>query len=144
MIGAGTYRLKRDVRNPSPDKRYKRDWRSLPSWDEGEIFYVEQLRGGARSLRRRGSFQHETVRDDCDDTGKFARIALQLAAVHEDPSDYLDRMGWDHLTDRVLDRLASEGRFTVEDVARVLGYELDGTPIPTGEDESNTEAAAAE
>lgn len=141
MIGPGLYRLRRNVRNPSPDRRHRHDWRCLVEWEADELFHVKEYRTGVRELRRRGSYQHQTIRDDFDEEGRFARIALQLERAPEEPSDYLDRQGWEHLSGRVLDRLFAEKRFSLEDVVRVLGYELDGTPLPTGDEQ---EAAAAE
>ena len=42
MLKPGMYKLSRDVVNPSPDRRKKRDWRSLPSWTEGTEFLVRE------------------------------------------------------------------------------------------------------
>lgn len=50
-IPPGAYKLARDVQNPSPDRRYSRDWRKMPVWDKGTQFVVrEQRRMGDRHL----------------------------------------------------------------------------------------------
>jgi hypothetical protein len=41
MLKPGTYKLSRDVANPTPDRRKKRDWRSSPSWTEGTELLVQ-------------------------------------------------------------------------------------------------------
>lgn len=35
-----TYILTRDVVNPMPDRRYKRDWRMQPCWEKGTKFLI--------------------------------------------------------------------------------------------------------
>jgi hypothetical protein len=41
MLKPGTYKLVADLANPTPDKRYRRDWREFPVWEEGWEFLVE-------------------------------------------------------------------------------------------------------
>lgn len=36
----GTYKLSRDVKNPTPDRRFKNDWRFRPEWKAGTEFLV--------------------------------------------------------------------------------------------------------
>lgn len=42
MIKPGTYKLSRDVQNPAPDRRFKRDWRFVPTWRAGAEFIVTE------------------------------------------------------------------------------------------------------
>ncbi len=44
IIPAGSYRLSRSVKNPTPDRRRTRDWRALAIWSEGEEFIVREQR----------------------------------------------------------------------------------------------------
>jgi len=50
-IPPGTYKLARDVQNPTPDRRHTRDWRKMPVWNQGSRFVVkEQRRMGDKHL----------------------------------------------------------------------------------------------
>lgn len=45
MIKPGSYRLSRDVQNPTPDRRHKDDWSKWPMWKAGtEFLAIEQSR----------------------------------------------------------------------------------------------------
>src|SRR6185436_12290051 len=43
-IPPGTYKLARDVQNPTPDRRHTRDWRKMPVWNQGSRFVVKEQR----------------------------------------------------------------------------------------------------
>lgn len=138
MIGAGTYRLRRDVNNPSPDRRYRNDWRSQPVWRAGTLFVVVELQGDVRELRcREARYSHQSLVDVIDDLGRFARIALALEPVEERPSDYLARQGYESWAAEVLDRLVKDGALTMARVELALSELL----RVDGEDQDTTAAA---
>lgn len=143
MIGPGTYRLTRTVKNPAPDRRCRHDWRAEIEWPEGTLFIVTQYRTGTRALRRQCSYSHQEVREDYDDSGRFARVALALELVQEEPSDYLARESSPHRAGSVLDILYRRGFFMLADVERALEDQnedrepaagvLEAGPLPSGE-----------
>ena len=60
MLKPGTYRLARDVTNPSPDRRRTRDWRASPVWEKGEEFLV-QAHSTTLTSERVGSIDYSTI-----------------------------------------------------------------------------------
>lgn len=110
----GTYRLTRDVKNPHPDRRVKRDWRCVPVWEKGEKFHVEQWNPDQVNVVRRidgYNYQEMSVHN-----GDLCELIESLERVEETPSEYLKRRRNDRGALEMLDWLVANGKLSMLDL----------------------------
>jgi hypothetical protein len=121
-IKPGTYRLTRDVINPHPDRRMRRDWRALPVVPAGTMFAVSLWCPGTDNetveLKAHSSVGHDWSIGPSNDL--FDLIAPFLYPVEESPTDYLLRETYEHHAGRLLDILVTQGKLTLADVVEAL------------------------
>lgn len=114
----GTYVLSQDVVNPTPDRRVKHDWRSLPVWKAGTVFAVGKFAlTDSLEMYEQDAYHYRCFRDHAPE---FGLLAPHLVPMNEAPSDYLKRSNWGTAAIDVLDRLAARGDITLEQVKTAL------------------------
>ncbi len=102
----GTYQLARDVTNPAPRLRVKKDWTKHAVWKAGTKFLVEPVSTGAKHVlvRKVGSSLAYRLRQQpryttpaliASEASQFAALAGALVPVAEDVDALFSRLGVD-------------------------------------------------
>lgn len=112
LLEYGTYMLVETVSNPAPDRRVKADWRACPTWEAGRIFIMTPW-----GIRSQNSYAHQMIESYED---RFELLASKLKPVIETPSMLLRRLDWSNLAESILDKLAADGRITIDQVQAAL------------------------
>lgn len=119
MYKAGTYKLMNTVRNRTPDRRERHNWRAEVEWKQGTVFYVHQWRNGEFSITSHSGQREMYAHDE-----RFEDIYTQLEVVEETPSLLIRRLGCNGIGDAVLDRMYAKGLITTEFVQALIDEEL--------------------
>lgn len=81
MLKPGTYKLTRDLLNPSADRRHKRDWREFEFWREGWEFLVQDRESGGHPYTQIVLVGHRWTHQAIGPGHKEKYAALEAALV---------------------------------------------------------------
>lgn len=136
----GTYKLREDFKSPEPDKRMTRDWRKAPIIKAGTIVHVMPNRVDAPGYFKAfvGRYRVNCVLNT--PRSEWRAFFDLLEPVADSPSLMCERHGWSHgfAATQILDALYREGRFTMEDISRVIQREFESDE-PETETETTTQ-----
>lgn len=122
-VERGTFQLMCSIENPKPRKRSNK-WYHAEGWQAGARFIIEDYpigRGETIPYLRRAQ-EHDGV---APGHPLFWLVVNNLEAINEEPSDFLNRVGWVNLAPKILDRLFRANVITLDDVKAQMENELD-------------------
>jgi len=124
----GIYRLTCDVTNPHPDRRSKRDWRKLPVWKAGTIFYVKIDREYGFPVMHSGRWHHQDLRGHRQSPdSEWTALVPHLEPVEIDSVDRLLRADYhvgrglgEHVLPEAVQLLIDQGKITLADLSAAM------------------------
>lgn len=132
----GSYRLTRDVANPRPDKRVRRDWRKSVTWKAGTVFHVFTAHYGDAQVNEihAGDWRSLSLMLREPQSEEDFRVAPQSLLEALEPIVALDlttALRENNYTDFLeigVENLIARGVISVDQVIRAIKLGLDAIP----------------